>query len=159
MEFSRKNTGMGCHAFLQEIFLTQGSNLCLLRLLHWQAGSLPLAPPGKPHPVSIGNINVHTTFFLQNAVQPVSMPSESERLVFINPTLSPLFYQKQGFSKRSIQVLSYQGLCCFWKWILFLKYSERNIKKRNHFCRSCWNKTYDPFPYIFILKSDPFWKK
>ena len=30
------------------IFLTQGSNLCLLCLLHWQAGSLPLAPPGKP---------------------------------------------------------------------------------------------------------------
>ena len=30
------------------IFPTQGLNLCLLRLLHWQAGSLPLAPPGKP---------------------------------------------------------------------------------------------------------------
>ena len=43
-----KNTGVGCHALLQGIFLTQGSNLCLLRLLHWQAGSLPLAPPGKP---------------------------------------------------------------------------------------------------------------
>ena len=26
---------------------TQGSNLCLLCLLHWQAGSLLLAPPGK----------------------------------------------------------------------------------------------------------------
>ena len=25
----------------------QGSNPCLLRLLHWQAGSLPLVPPGK----------------------------------------------------------------------------------------------------------------
>ena len=23
-------------------------NPCLLHLLHWQAGSLPLAPPGKP---------------------------------------------------------------------------------------------------------------
>ena len=30
------------------IFPTQGSNQCLLPLLHWQAGSLPLAPPGKP---------------------------------------------------------------------------------------------------------------
>ena len=33
------------------IFLTQGSNLhllCLLHLLHWQTDSLPLAPPGKP---------------------------------------------------------------------------------------------------------------
>ena len=38
----------GCHALLQEIFPTQGSNPHLLCLLHWQAGSLPLAPPGKP---------------------------------------------------------------------------------------------------------------
>ena len=30
------------------IFSTQGSNLGFLRLLHWQAGSLPLVPPGKP---------------------------------------------------------------------------------------------------------------
>ena len=32
---------------LQGIFLTQGSNLCLLCLLHWQVDFLPLAPPGK----------------------------------------------------------------------------------------------------------------
>ena len=34
-------------ALLQGVFLTQGSNLHLLCLLHWQADSLPLAPPGK----------------------------------------------------------------------------------------------------------------
>jgi len=33
-----KNTGVGCHALLQGIFLTQGSNPCLSCLLHWQAG-------------------------------------------------------------------------------------------------------------------------
>ena len=43
-----KSTGVGCHALLQEIFLSQGSNPHLLCLLHWQVGSLPLAPPGKP---------------------------------------------------------------------------------------------------------------
>ena len=43
-----KSTEVGCHSFLQGIFPTQGSNPCLLCLLHWQAGSLPLAPPGKP---------------------------------------------------------------------------------------------------------------
>ena len=43
-----QKTGVGCHALLQRIFLTQGFNLHLLNLLHWQAGSLPLAPPGKP---------------------------------------------------------------------------------------------------------------
>ena len=43
-----KNTGVGPHALLQGIFLTKGSNPCLLYLLHWQADSLPLEPSGKP---------------------------------------------------------------------------------------------------------------
>ena len=34
--------------FLQGIFLTQELNWHLLRLLYWQARSLPLAPPRKP---------------------------------------------------------------------------------------------------------------
>ena len=45
---SGKNIGVGCHALLQGIFLTQGYSPCLLSLLHWQAHSLPLVPPGKP---------------------------------------------------------------------------------------------------------------
>ena len=44
-----KNTGVGCHALLQGIFLTQGYRTCLLSLLRWQVSSLPLAPPGKPN--------------------------------------------------------------------------------------------------------------
>ena len=47
-EFSGKNIGVGCHFLLWGIFPTQESNLCLLHLLHWQADSLPLAPPGSP---------------------------------------------------------------------------------------------------------------
>ena len=42
-----KSTGVDCHAFLQGIFPNQGSNQLLLRLLHWQVGSLPLEPPRK----------------------------------------------------------------------------------------------------------------
>ena len=53
-----KNTGVHCHALLQG--MTQGwnlcilcllhyqANLCILCLLHYQADFLPLAPPGKP---------------------------------------------------------------------------------------------------------------
>ena len=37
--FPGKNTGVGCHFLLQEIFLTQGSNPSLLCLLLWQVGS------------------------------------------------------------------------------------------------------------------------
>ena len=44
-----KNTGLGCLALLQGIFLTQGLKPHLLGLLHWQVCSLPLAPPWKPH--------------------------------------------------------------------------------------------------------------
>ena len=33
---------MGCHFLFAGILPTQGSNLSLLHLLHWQAGSLPL---------------------------------------------------------------------------------------------------------------------
>ena len=45
---SGKNTGVGCHALLQGIFPTQGLNPHHLCLLHWQVGSLPTEPPGKP---------------------------------------------------------------------------------------------------------------
>ena len=40
MDFPIKNTGVACHFLLQGIFPTQGWNL---RLLRWQAGSLPLS--------------------------------------------------------------------------------------------------------------------
>ena len=40
--FPGKNTGVGYHFLLQGIFLTQGLNLHLLSLLHWQVDSLPL---------------------------------------------------------------------------------------------------------------------
>ena len=39
------DTGVDCHTLLQGIFPTQGQNSHLLCLLHWQAGSLPLALP------------------------------------------------------------------------------------------------------------------
>ena len=52
MGFSGKDNGVGCRALLQGIFPTQGLNQRLLHLLPSQAGSLPLAPPGKPFMVS-----------------------------------------------------------------------------------------------------------
>ena len=49
MGFSRqKYKGVGSHSLLQGIFSTQGLNLRLMSLLHWQAGSLPAEPLGKP---------------------------------------------------------------------------------------------------------------
>ena len=42
--FSRQESWSGLHALLQGFLPTQGRNLCLLRLLHWQGSSLLLAP-------------------------------------------------------------------------------------------------------------------
>ena len=42
-----KNTRVGCPCLLKGIFLTQGSNLPLSRLPHWQVDSLPLAHLGS----------------------------------------------------------------------------------------------------------------
>ena len=51
--FRGKNTGVECHystpVELVGIFPMQGSNPHLLNLLHWQADSLQLEPPGKPY--------------------------------------------------------------------------------------------------------------
>ena len=47
MGFSRQEYWSGLLCSSPGDLLTQGSNLHLLCLLHWQAGSLPLAPPGK----------------------------------------------------------------------------------------------------------------
>ena len=48
MGFFRKNTGVGCHFFLQGISRPRDQTHVSLSLLHWQVGSLPPAPPGKP---------------------------------------------------------------------------------------------------------------
>ena len=61
-----KNTAVDCCALLQGIFLTQGSNLCLLGYLHWQAGALQLAPPGKLLSRSKRPINVLWTNMKMN---------------------------------------------------------------------------------------------
>ena len=45
---SGKNTGVGCHALFQGIFLTQEPNLCLLRLLHWQVSLYHQSHLGSP---------------------------------------------------------------------------------------------------------------
>ena len=58
-----KSTGVGCHALLQGIFLTQGLNPHLLCLLHWRVSSSSLVPPGKPiqHSSHMGNKRMWNT--------------------------------------------------------------------------------------------------
>ena len=63
MGFSRQETsGWPCHP--PEDLPDHGSNLCLLCLLNWHAGSLPLVPPGKPWGLS-GNTEEGGLFLTQ----------------------------------------------------------------------------------------------
>ena len=58
-DFPGKNTEVGCHFFLLEIFLTQRSNPPFLCLLHWRR-ILYAIPSGKPHCylLSIWNLRI-----------------------------------------------------------------------------------------------------
>ena len=47
-DYPGKNIEVGCCSLFQRVFPTQGLDSCLLLLLHWQADSLPLLPPGNP---------------------------------------------------------------------------------------------------------------
>ena len=79
MEFSSKNTGMGCHFLLQGIILTQGLNPHLLCLQHWQVTSLTLQHLGisKEKKVLLKKINavIYMHKYLRGTV-----------LIFVNGT-------------------------------------------------------------------------
>ena len=77
MDSAGKKNEVGCHAFLQGIFLTQELNLHVLRFLHWQASSLPLAPPGKP----VLYIIVYTSTSISQFIL-LPFPSGNHKFVF-----------------------------------------------------------------------------
>ena len=68
MGFSRQEYWGGLPFPSPGIFLTQGSNLHFLCLLCWRAGSLPLAPPGKPASVFVLFANCSSHLFLETPV-------------------------------------------------------------------------------------------
>ena len=90
---------LSCHALLQGIFPTQGSNPHLLCLLHWQAGSLPLVPPGKLHvlpshlPVSNCALQLHGLPQLTNlCCFPPSGPKGKGPVPFCQALPAPLLH-------------------------------------------------------------------
>ena len=71
--FPGKNTGVSCYFLLQGIFPTQESNPHLLRLLHWEADSLPPHHLGSPE-------NQEMTHFQEGDTikRPLDIKSSSE---------------------------------------------------------------------------------
>ena len=78
-----KNPGAGCHFLLQGTFPTQGSNLCLLPLLHWQADSLPLSHLGSPSCIVYAPIICKTNSTDGTVVTPVCR--QTNRILFMLP--------------------------------------------------------------------------
>ena len=72
-----KNTGVGCHAFLQGIFPTRDQIL--------QADSLPSEPPGKPMNTAMGCLS------LLQGIFPTQKPNQG--LQHCRPILYQLSYQ------------------------------------------------------------------
>ena len=123
MEFSRQDYWSGCHFLLQEIFLTQGLNLCFL---HWQVDSLPLSHQGSPKSWSIqfssaqslshvqlfatpwtaalqASLSITNSWSLLMSIESV-MPSK--HLIFCHPLLLPsIFPSIRVFSNESIVVI------------------------------------------------------
>ena len=79
-DFPSKNTGVGCHAFPQGIFPTQGQNPCLLCPL-LQADSLPAELLGKPLTFN-KEMFIWTRFLFQIQISP-HPPCPLLQLIFI----------------------------------------------------------------------------
>ena len=90
VDFPGKNTGVGCCFLLWGIFLTQGSNLCVL---HWQADSLSLSPLAIHYPLlSLRKVPGTSVAFSQIPIQ--SKPHSVLR------TNHPVVYASIPFHRR-----------------------------------------------------------
>ena len=83
-----KNTGVGCHALLQGTFPTQGWNPCLLHLLHSQADSLPLEPPGRACALNIYLKSHYSSFTLLPVLSHRSRNCQAIRQAFMSAFIS-----------------------------------------------------------------------
>ena len=122
---------MGCHAFLQGIFLTQGLNPSLLYLLHWQEGSSPLVPPGKPtftYVLCVFSCSNDVRLFATNGLQltrllcPWDSPGKNTRMG-CRALLQGIFLTQE--SNPSL-------VSCIGRWILYLV-----PPGKPHRCRYC----------------------
>ena len=85
---------MGWHSLFQGIFSTQRSNACLLRVLHWQADSLPLH--------YLGSLNSVVRVVKKRAISILSFIFCSAILLFI--------FQKQVWDLHDIN--ESMNMCC-----------------------------------------------
>ena len=93
MGFSRQEYWSELPFVLKETFLTQGLNLHLLHLLHWQVGSLPLALHGNPRykPISPREFSKNYLFGNDTKIFSRIKLFHEEKKILITPTLFTKF--------------------------------------------------------------------
>ena len=106
-----KNTRVGCHFLLWGIFPTQGLNLHLLHLLHWQARPLPQVPLTKPPPPMVQDIrknlprcpsiSLSFSLFYQGKMYSCSTSGSSLKLMQTESTLASL--TRKGYYRILVQ--------------------------------------------------------
>ena len=111
-----KNTGVGCHVLLQGIFPTQGSNLCLLQLLHW-AGEFFTTSTTREALMShnfsflqLSCLNQHPDYLLRLvSVSPESLPGSGD------PPFRTATIQELEVTLGSLVIQSSSQMCrdCF----------------------------------------------
>ena len=119
-DFPDKNTRVGCHGLPQGIFLTQGSNPCFLRLLYWQAVSLPLEPHGKPCQSLYRDHSISYKREQKNA----SRAQKREKILMVNFMYqldwAMLRYLVKHYSGHVFLCINFPGLDMDWNCILAL---------------------------------------
>ena len=113
---------MGYHFLLQRSFPVQGSNQCLLHLVHWQVASLPLALPGK---------------LLENLT---AAAAAAESLQSCPTLCNPIDGSPPGSSLHGIS----QARSLEWVAISFCRGSSRPRDQTHVFCISRWISTTEP---------------
>ena len=116
------------HSLLQGISLTKWSKPHFLHLLHWQADSLPLAPPGKPynHPVLSHSVMSDSVTLWTVACQaPLSMGILQARILewvampsskdLPNPRIKPGL----PHFKQVLYCLNHQGSPQILQWVAY----------------------------------------
>ena len=90
--FFGRNTGVGCHFLLHRVFLIQGSNPCLLHLLHCQADSLPLSYLGNPRRVVLHALKWNSRLFVTRSTICQVVYFHSKPLYVIHTLLSDFWW-------------------------------------------------------------------
>ena len=116
--FPGKNTGVGCHFLLQDIFPILWLNPCLLRLLQWQVDSLPLAPPEF---ISASSINSQG---LSDSGS-VSLPQKQRHFFFLPWSRLQILGPTPGSAKSYQQNIEAESL------IMFFLYKQECCERQN----------------------------